>query len=124
MTDVVPEKPEIEEDQVDYEALAIEKEIDEEIAVELKKLKKIYGKDVVAIQGADVSIADKEFVVLVGPSGCGKSTLLRLVANLEQPTRGSIQLHSHDEPPEQRPRVAFVFQEPNLLPWRSVHRGQ
>ncbi len=48
--------------------------------VEIKKLKKIYGKDVVAIQGADVTIEDKEFVVLVGPSGCGKSTLLRMIA--------------------------------------------
>ena len=48
--------------------------------VKLKNLKKIYNKDVVAIKGANVTIEDKEFVVLVGPSGCGKSTLLRMIA--------------------------------------------
>ena len=58
--------------------------------VELKKLKKVYGKDVLAIKGADVSIKDKEFVVLVGPSGCGKSTLLRMIAGLEEISDGDL----------------------------------
>jgi NitT/TauT family transport system ATP-binding protein len=49
---------------------------------------------------------------VVGPSGCGKSTLLRIAAGLEQPTSGSVQV-----PTDQ---IAYVFQDPTLLPWRSV----
>ena len=64
--------------------------------VELNKLKKVYGKDVVAIKGADVSIKDKEFVVLVGPSGCGKSTLLRCINLLEPIDDGAILLDGTD----------------------------
>ncbi len=58
-------------------------------------------------------VRDGEFVSLVGPSGCGKTTILRLVAGLIAPTAGRLRV-------EGRPRTAFVFQEPNLLPWRTV----
>ena len=58
--------------------------------VELNSVKKVYDKNVVAIKGADVSIKDKEFVVLVGPSGCGKSTLLRMIAGLEEISGGDL----------------------------------
>jgi len=65
------------------------------------------------LEGADLEIAGGDFVALVGPSGCGKSTALRLMAGLLEPTAGTVG-GSEDS------RVALVFQEPNLLPWRTV----
>ena len=49
----------------------------------LKNIKKVYDKEVVAVQEFNLEIADKEFIVLVGPSGCGKSTTLQMIAGLE-----------------------------------------
>jgi len=72
-----------------------------------------------AIEGVSFSIADGEVVALIGPSGCGKSTLLKLVAGLVPPTRGRI-LVRDQVVTEPFPDVGFVFQQPVLLPWRSV----
>ncbi len=73
---------------------------------------------------ADVScrIREGEFVALLGPSGCGKSTFLRLVAGLMSPAAGTLTMHGMAPSIARRGkrRVAFVFQEPNLLPWRTV----
>jgi NitT/TauT family transport system ATP-binding protein len=71
-----------------------------------------------ALDGINLRVAPGQFVSVVGPSGCGKSTLLRIVAGLEQPTSGSVQV-----PTDQIAyvfQVAYVFQDPTLLPWRSV----
>jgi ABC-type nitrate/sulfonate/bicarbonate transport system ATPase subunit len=70
---------------------------------------------------ADISLelAPGEIVALLGPSGCGQSTLLRLVAGLDQPTRGSVCVDEHPVTGID-PRCAIVFQEPRLLPWRTV----
>ena len=90
--------------------------------VELKKLKKVYGKDVLAIKGADVSIKDKEFVVLVGPSGCGKSTLLRMIAGLEEISDGDLYIDEervNDLSPKDRD-IAMVFQNYALYPHMTV----
>ena len=90
--------------------------------VTLKKLKKVYGKDVVAIKGADVSIKDKEFVVLVGPSGCGKSTLLRMIAGLEEISDGDLLIDEqrvNDLSPKDRD-IAMVFQNYALYPHMTV----
>ena len=63
-----------------------------------------------------------EFVALLGPSGCGKSTLLRLVAGLISATTGTLTLKGVSPAEARRGalRLAFVFQDPNLLPWRTV----
>lgn len=71
------------------------------------------------LRDVDLSVAAGEFVSLVGPSGCGKSTLLRLVAGLREETSGSIKTRGR-KPGGSGLRTAFVFQDPNLLPWRSV----
>ncbi|TVQ32454.1 MAG: ABC transporter ATP-binding protein [Geminicoccaceae bacterium] len=74
---------------------------------------------VTALQGIDLTVGEGEIVALVGTSGCGKSTLLRILAGLEQPSRGAVRLDGATiTGPE--PRIGFVFQEPRLMPWLTV----
>lgn len=61
------------------------------------------------------SIAPEEFLCVLGPSGSGKTTLLRILAGLETPTKGKVEFPSIGQP-----RVGLVFQESNLMPWRTV----
>ncbi|WP_354448045.1 ABC transporter ATP-binding protein [Ottowia thiooxydans] len=72
-----------------------------------------------ALQHIDLSIAQNEFVSLVGPSGCGKSTALMLMAGLDQPDSGQVEVEGKKviEPSD---RVGIVFQDATLLPWKSV----
>ncbi len=78
-----------------------------------------------AVANLDLKIADGEFVVLLGPTGAGKTTTLRLVAGLEKPDSGSIEIGGHDatrlEPAERD--VAFVFQQYSLYPHLSVYEN-
>lgn len=76
--------------------------------------------DVVALDGVSLEVGDGEIVSLIGPSGCGKSTLLRLIAGLDTPSSGSI---GWDRTPVPGKDIGFVFQEPALLPWRSIKRN-
>jgi len=78
-----------------------------------------YSDALPSLADVDLSVAKGEFVSIVGPSGCGKSTLLRLVAGLRTATSGQLTVDG-DEPGRSQTRAAFVFQEPNLLPWRTV----
>ena len=72
-----------------------------------------------ALRDLNFTVSNREFVVIVGESGCGKTTLLRLLAGLEPPTAGQIQLDGQEiRQPSQD--IGFVFQRPVLLPWRSV----
>ncbi len=71
---------------------------------------------VTALEPVSITIKEGEFISIVGPSGCGKSTLLRLISGLDQATGGTIAL---DVANRKRP-VGFVFQEPVLLPWKTV----
>ena len=92
--------------------------------VALKNVKKSYG-DVSIIQGVDLAIQDKEFVVFVGPSGCGKSTLLRMIAGLEEITSGDLMIDGkvvNDVPPDAR-GLAMVFQSYALYPHMSVENN-
>ena len=93
--------------------------------VTLKNIKKVYEKNVVAVQEFSLTIADKEFVVLVGPSGCGKSTTLRMVAGLEEITSGEIYIGDrlvNDVPPKDRD-IAMVFQNYALYPHMTVYEN-
>ena len=67
----------------------------------------------------DVNLQCKhgEFVAVIGPSGCGKSTLLRCIADLQSPTSGEVRVQGLND---LAPRIAYVFQESTLLPWRFV----
>ena len=80
------------------------------------------GEEIRALNNASLSVADKEFVVLVGPSGCGKSTLLRLIAGLEEITSGVIRIDDqvvNDLEPKDRD-LAMVFQNYALYPHMTV----
>src|SRR5262245_55806933 len=91
----------------------------------LKDVKKSYTKGVMVIHGANVVIADGEFIVIVGPSGCGKSTLLRMIAGLEQITDGEIAIGGkvvNNVEPKDR-NIAMVFQNYALYPHMSVYEN-
>ena len=93
--------------------------------VRLKEVRKVFDKEVVAVDGANIEIADKEFVVLVGPSGCGKSTTLRMIAGLEEITSGEIYIDGqlvNDVPPKDRD-IAMVFQNYALYPHMTVYQN-
>ena len=91
----------------------------------LRGVRKVYPGGVTAIHGADIEVADGEFVVLVGPSGCGKSTLLRMVAGLEEISGGEIRIGgdvvNRKEPGERD--IAMVFQNYALYPHMSVREN-
>lgn len=74
--------------------------------------------DVTAVDNVNLTIPAGQIVSLIGPSGCGKTTLLRLMSGLEKATAGGVGL----EPPanSRMGEIAFVFQQPSLLPWRSA----
>ena len=91
-------------------------------SVKLTNVKKIYGKDTVAVQEFNLDIADKEFIVFVGPSGCGKSTTLRMIAGLEEISEGTVEIDGvvvNDLQPRDRD-IAMVFQKYALYPHLSV----
>ena len=91
----------------------------------LDNVSKIFAGGVVAVDGVSLTIGSGEFLVLVGPSGCGKSTLLRMIAGLEEVSRGSISIGERnvtDLPPRSRD-VAMVFQSYALYPHMTVREN-
>jgi len=93
--------------------------------VTLTNIKKVYDKNVVAVQDFNLEIADKEFIVLVGPSGCGKSTTLRMIAGLEEITEGELRIGDrivNDVAPKDRD-IAMVFQNYALYPHMTVYEN-
>ncbi|MBN1523414.1 MAG: sn-glycerol-3-phosphate ABC transporter ATP-binding protein UgpC [Spirochaetales bacterium] len=90
--------------------------------VELKNITKIYDGGVKAVDDCNITVNDKEFVVLVGPSGCGKTTTLRMVAGLEEISGGELYIDGNlmnDVPPKDRD-IAMVFQNYALYPHMTV----
>ena len=85
-------------------------------AVRVRGLRKRFGthrsQGPAVLDGIDLDVTEGEFVSVIGPSGCGKSTLLSILAGLESANAGAIEVD--------RERLAFVFQRPLLLPWRTV----
>jgi sulfonate transport system ATP-binding protein len=87
------------------------------VAIRLRGVTRSFGAHQV-LRGIDLDIAPGQFVAIAGRSGCGKSTLLRLLAGLDTPTSGRIELDGQTERWHQR--VRLMFQEPRLLPWQHV----
>jgi NitT/TauT family transport system ATP-binding protein len=84
-------------------------------AVNIEGVSKVYGRGAAAVQALDsvsLSVAPGQFICLLGASGCGKSTLLSLVAGLDSPTAGTVDVGGR--------RVALMFQEAALFPWLSA----
>lgn len=93
--------------------------------VELRNIKKAYDNGYVAVHGANFTIEDGEFMVLVGPSGCGKSTTLRMIAGLESISEGELQIGGqvvNEVPPKDRD-IAMVFQNYALYPHMTVYEN-
>ena len=92
--------------------------------VVLDGITKIYENGFEAVSDLDLDIADGEFLVLVGPSGCGKSTALRMVAGLEEITKGELRIGGRrvNEVPSRDRDIAMVFQSYALYPHMSVRR--
>lgn len=91
--------------------------------LKLEHIYKIYDNKVTAVEDFNLEIHDKEFIVFVGPSGCGKSTTLRMIAGLEEITKGDFYIDGkrvNDVPPKDRD-IAMVFQNYALYPHMSVY---
>jgi|SRR5687768_5914279 len=84
--------------------------------VRVDGVRRVFEGGVVALERIDLDVAAGEFVTILGPSGCGKSTLLRIIASLDRPTAGTLQVTGDA-------RLAYVFQDAHLLPWRTVLRN-
>ena len=94
-------------------------------AIEINQVSKIYTGDVHAVKSVSIDIKDGEFIVLVGPSGCGKSTLLRMVAGLEEISKGDVKIGNrvvNKIDPAERD-IAMVFQNYALYPHMSVYEN-
>jgi NitT/TauT family transport system ATP-binding protein len=95
------------------------------VSVRVQGVRRAFASGGPVIDALDLDVAPGAFVALLGPSGCGKSTLLRLVAGLEKPDAGTVRLEvgassATAGSARSAARVAFVFQDAHLLPWRTV----
>lgn len=90
--------------------------------IALEGVSKRYRSGATVIENLSLHIARGEFVTLLGPSGCGKSTLLRLMAGLSQASAGTVQINGMT-PANARELMGFIFQDPTLLPWRTVEEN-
>ncbi|MDM4762935.1 ABC transporter ATP-binding protein [Galbitalea sp. SE-J8] len=78
----------------------------------------------IALEAVDLEVAAGEFVSLIGPSGCGKSTLLRLIADLDAPTSGTVQVFGKSAKQARLDQdYGIAFQQAGLLPWRTVREN-
>jgi NitT/TauT family transport system ATP-binding protein len=90
--------------------------------IAIDRVGKVYGNGTVALEDISFDVRDGQFVSLVGPSGCGKSTLLRMVAGLGPITTGQILVEglTPTKARQEKSDTAFVFQDANLMPWRTA----
>ncbi|MGA2499780.1 MAG: ATP-binding cassette domain-containing protein, partial [Tepidisphaeraceae bacterium] len=89
------------------------------VPVSLAGVRRCFEGGVMAIERIDLDVPAGQFLAILGPSGCGKSTLLRIIAGLDRPDEGRVVVNEPG-PEHERPRVAYVFQDAHLLPWRNV----
>jgi ABC-type nitrate/sulfonate/bicarbonate transport system ATPase subunit len=91
-----------------------------QLKLETRQLSKRY--QIPVLEQLDLAVRAGEFVCLIGPNGCGKTTLLRILAGLERPDAGSVLVDGRpvDLTAPHLHKIGMVFQEPRLLPWKSV----
>jgi len=93
-------------------------------SVEIKDLSLVFessDQPVHALNNINLDISKGDFVSLIGPSGCGKTTLLRVIADLQEPTSGSISVNEKSAEQARMERdYGYVFQSPALFPWRTI----
>lgn len=85
------------------------------VALVFDRVAKTFPDGTQALEDINLEVQSGEMVAIVGPSGCGKSTLLRLASNLTSPSEGEIRVGDGN--------LGYVFQDPTLLPWRTVQRN-
>jgi NitT/TauT family transport system ATP-binding protein len=97
------------------------------VGIRISGVTRVFGGTVRALDGIDLAVPAGQFLAILGPSGCGKSTLLRLIAGLDWPDSGTIELDdeavsgaSGDAAPGEEAKISYVFQDAQLLPWRTV----
>lgn len=93
----------------------------QEIKIRVNNLTKRFG-DLTVLDGIDFTIKKGELLVIVGPTGCGKTTFLNTLSKLMPATEGEILIDGQEANPRQH-NIAFVFQEPTCLPWRTVREN-
>ncbi|WP_040192513.1 ABC transporter ATP-binding protein [Clostridium culturomicium] len=102
--------------------------------LEIKDLKKYYGKDeslVKALDGINLTVKKGEFIAIVGSSGSGKSTLLNMIGGLDTPSEGTVivdgkeisKMEDEDQTIFRRRQIGFIFQNYNLVPMLNVYEN-
>ena len=86
--------------------------------ITMARVSRRFGRDVLAVNDMSLTINQGDFITLLGPSGCGRSTALKMIAGLLPVSSGTITITPPDGESEQD--LAFVFQEPTLMPWANV----
>ena len=86
--------------------------------IRMDRVSKTFGTDLLAVDAMSLTVNQGDFITLLGPSGCGKSTALKMIAGLLPVTAGTISITPPATKSEQD--LAFVFQEPTLMPWATV----
>ena len=101
-----------------------------DVIIQAQNLRKAFrtGKSFTdAVADVTLEVMEKEFLVIMGPSSCGKSTLLKLLAGLEPIDGGSLHICGADcceiYPKDMKRRIGFMYQNENLIPWRSVEKN-
>jgi putative spermidine/putrescine transport system ATP-binding protein len=96
--------------------------VQEDIAVALTDLSKVYAHDVIAVNDVTLNVRNREFMTLLGPSGSGKTTLLKMIAGFLMPTSGSIRIGDRDvsRMPSHERKIGMVFQNYALFPHMTV----
>src|ERR1700693_6544287 len=84
-----------------------------EVDIKHKSYRKASGGELQVLGAFSIAVGSGEIAALIGPSGCGKTTLLRIIVGLDSDFEGTVRLPAHG-------RLGVVFQEPRLLPWRTV----
>jgi len=90
--------------------------------VAIANVAKQFGNGAPVLRGLNLAIPKGEFVSIIGPSGCGKSTVLKLISGLTPPSSGTIRVDGMT-PRNARETVSYIFQDPTLLPWRTVRNN-